>query len=41
MTAALVRARANRVLLWVALLATVLGVLLGQALVTLFNATLL
>ena len=41
MTAAPVRARANRVLLWVALLATVLGVLLGQALVTLFNATLL
>jgi hypothetical protein len=41
MTASLARARVNRVLVWLALLATVLGVLLGQALVTLLNATLL
>ena len=34
-------ARTNRVLVWLALLATVLGVLLGQALVTWFNAALL
>ncbi len=31
----------RRVLVWLALLATVLGVLLGQALVTWFNAALL
>jgi hypothetical protein len=41
MTASPVRARANRILVWLALLAAVLGVLLGQALVTWFNATLL
>lgn len=34
-------ARINRLLVWLALLATVLGVLLGQALVTWFNAALL
>jgi hypothetical protein len=41
MTAAPVRARMNRILVWLALLATVLGVLLGQALLTFFNAALL
>jgi len=35
------RARTNRVLVWVALLAAVLGVLLGQALTTWLNAALL
>ncbi len=41
MTTLRVRARANRILVWLALLATVLGVLLGQALITWLNATLL
>ena len=41
MTARPSTARTNRVLVWVALLATVLGVLLGQAFVTWLNATLL
>lgn len=41
MTTLRVRTRANRILVWLALLATVLGVLLGQALVTWLNATLL
>ena len=35
------RARTNRILVWIALVATVLGALLGQALITWFNATLL
>jgi hypothetical protein len=35
------RARTNRILVWMALLATVLGVLLGQALATWLNAALL
>lgn len=35
------RARTNRILVWLALLAIVLGVLLRQALITLVNATLL
>jgi hypothetical protein len=41
MTALPSSARINRFLVWLALLATVLGVLLGQALVTWFNAALL
>jgi hypothetical protein len=41
MTATRVGTRTNRILVWLALLATVLGVLLGQALLTLFNAALL
>jgi hypothetical protein len=41
MTALPVRARTNRILLWLALLAAVLGVLLGQALLTFLNAALL
>jgi hypothetical protein len=41
MSALPARARANRILLWLALLATVLGVLLGQALLTFVNAALL
>jgi len=35
------RAGTNRILVWLALLATVLGVLLGQALTTWLNAALL
>ena len=35
------RASVNRILVWLALLATVLGVLLGQALITWSNAALL
>ena len=41
MTALPARARTNRILVWVALLATVLGILLGQALTTWLNAALL
>ena len=41
MTALPARARTNRILVWIALLATVLGVLLGQALTTWFNAAML
>lgn len=41
MTALRSRASVNRILVWLALLATVLGVLLGQALITWSNAALL